>query len=544
MAQRVSYRGALFLLVLSSVAPPLFAAPPQAEQFFPPGGQLGQTVEIDVVGKFERWPPQVWVSRAGLTLTPIEKKGKFTAQVAPDATPGACWVRLYDHQGASSPIPWIVGTLPEQTEVEPNDRPEQAPHFATDPIVINGRLQARGDVDHFALHVSQGAVLVAEIESHCSLGSPLDATLQIVSTDGFVLAHNDDDRGLDPRIAFVAPRAGTYVVRVLGFPAAPNSSIALAGGPAFVYRLTITTHALLDYALPLAVRRNSSQTIELFGWNLPEESTQIEVVTSGRPEQITLSDPRFTNRLSLPVIDHLCLCEQEPNDRETATPVEIPFTLSGRIAAAGDEDCVRFSAKAGEKFFISVESRMLGFPLDPVLEVFTLQGKSLARVDDMGDDRDAAIDFTVPADGEYVVSLSDLHRSASPRHVYRLTVRRSEPDFQVTLADDHFSVKAGETLEIPVTVNRLYGFDQEIAIEALDLPPGARCEPVVSAAEGDSSKSVNLAIKTTSAPYSGVVRVVGRTTGAEPVIRQGAAAVAGKPLSLAELWLTVTSEKQ
>ena len=92
-----------------------------------------------------------------------------------------------------------------------------------------------------------------------------DATLQILSPVGFVLAQNDDERGVDPLLAFTAPTAGAYVVRTFAFPPTANSSINFAGGDAFVYRLTLTTEAFVDAALPMAVRANEDNRLALLG---------------------------------------------------------------------------------------------------------------------------------------------------------------------------------------------------------------------------------------------------------------------------------------
>ena len=117
-------------------------------------------------------------------------------------------------------------------------------------------------MDGFAVNLSRGQTLVASVEAARHLGSPMDAVLQVVSTDGFVLAQNDDDVGRDPRIVFEAPAAGTYIVRLFAFPATPDSSIRFAGGSAFVYRLTLTTGGFLDYAFPLAVGRDGPRIVE------------------------------------------------------------------------------------------------------------------------------------------------------------------------------------------------------------------------------------------------------------------------------------------
>ena len=117
-------------------------------------------------------------------------------------------------------------------------------------------------MDGFAVALTRGQTLVASLEAERHLGSPMDAVLQVVSPDGFVLAQNDDDIGRDPRIVFEAPSAGTYIVRLFAFPAKPDSSIRFAGGSDYVYRLTLTTGGFIDYAFPLAVGRDGPRAVE------------------------------------------------------------------------------------------------------------------------------------------------------------------------------------------------------------------------------------------------------------------------------------------
>lgn len=540
---RRSVHGWFLLLALAGVAgDTLRAAGPEVEQLFPAGGQVGATVALEALGKFDAWPVQSQASRRGVELVPEKDKGKFTAKIAADALPGLYWFRFHDAQGASAPAMFVVGFPPEVTEQEPNDDPAQPGKLPAGPIVVNGRLEKRGDVDHFAVQLTRGGQFVASIESHALLGSPLDATLQIVSADGFVLAHNDDSYGLDPRITFTAPSDGTYLVRVLGFPAATDQSIALAGGKTFVYRLTLTSGAFADYALPLAIPPDSSLPVTLFGPNLPSELKPLATPSVAQPDWVELSHPQLANVLRLPVAREPSVLEAEPNDRDRPQSIALPSLVSGRIETPGNDDCFRFTGVANQKLLLAVTSRVLGYPLDPVLEVFDASGKSLTKIDDAGVDRDATLEFAPPADGEYVVRVSDLHGTGSPRHVYYLRIAPAEPDYQLTLGSDRVSGKAGEKIEVPVSIARLHGFASELVIEMENLPPGATCEPVKSPTEGDAAKSVKLALQAGSEPFSGPVRVVGRIAPGDAPSRRATFSVAGKPLVLDELWLTILPE--
>jgi hypothetical protein len=216
-------------LVLIAMASRASAAPPTVNYFFPAGGQRGQTVETTAAGSFANWPANCWVNRPGLTVSPGKDKGKLSIAIAADATPGVYWLRLYDAEGAAAPQPFIVGTLTEASEQEPNDSPEKPQTLSSAAVTINGKLQKRGDVDAFSVGLTQGQTLVASLEAHRTLGSPVDPVLQIASSQGTVLAQNDDEREIDPQLAFVAPATGNYLVRVFGFPAAPIRKSACRG---------------------------------------------------------------------------------------------------------------------------------------------------------------------------------------------------------------------------------------------------------------------------------------------------------------------------
>jgi hypothetical protein len=516
------------------------AAPPQLKYFFPGGAQAGQTLDIEAHGKFDSWPVRAWVDQPGLSVSPKEKKGELSVTVAADATPGVYWLRIYSAEGTSSPAPLVVGNLPEMNEQEPNDSPAKPQELTSPNVVVNGRLRRKGDVDTFAVRVEKGQTLVAEIEAHRTLASPIDTLLEVVSSEGFVLAHNDDDQEIDPRIVFTAPASGVYQVRTFCFPATPNSTISLAGDDTSVYRLTIAVGGFWDYALPLAVT-GENQPVEAFGWNLPDDARQLIPRLLPESKQALLVDPRIANTLVLPLEAHPCIVANEPSTSGHPQAIQLPLTITGRIEAPRDKDAFRFSAKAGETINFRIESRALGFPLDSVLEVIDSQGKSLARVDDLGDNRDAQIAFAAPADGQYDLTVTDLHRQGGPRYVYRLSATIARPDFNLSLAADNFTVAAGQKLELPVTIERLQGFKQPIQVRIKGLPDGVTAEPALSQNEGDSAKSVKLVITAGDAPFTVPVRIVGTVTDSESPIHFAEATMSGRTRRAKDIWLTITA---
>ena len=124
--------------------------------------------------------------------------------------------------------------------------------------VVNGQLAKAGEVDIFRVALKRGQSLTAALDAQRPLGSPMDGVLQILTSDGFVLVECDDEVDLDPRLNFVAPSDGNYLVRIFAFPAVGTSNIGLAGGADYIYRLTLTTAGFLDHVLPLALPAGQS----------------------------------------------------------------------------------------------------------------------------------------------------------------------------------------------------------------------------------------------------------------------------------------------
>ncbi len=532
--------GLILLLTLELQAS---AAPPTVNYLYPAGGQRGQTVEATAAGSFAHWPPQCRVNRQGLTVTPAKDKGKVSIAVAADAVPGAYLLQFYDAEGAAAPQPFIVGTLAEASEQEPNDSPDKPQTLSSAAVTVNGKLQKGGDVDAFSMGLMQGQTLVASLDANRTLGSPVDAVLQIASPRGTVLAQNDDERGLDPQLIFVAPSTGSYLVRVFGFPAAPNTTIALAGADTYVYRLTITTGAFLDAAFPLAVAKDASTSLELIGWNLPDAATRRELRPAAGAETVEVFDPSLADSLTLPVEPHPSLVEIEPNPPEQSQLVQLPVTLTGRIGDRRDKDAYRFSAKKGEVLRFQIESRDLGYPLDSVLELFKAEGGApVARADDNAKQADADLTYTIPADGEYRIVVSDLYQHFGPRYVYRLRAKPAVPDFRLTIDAQAFTVAAGKPLEIPVKIDRQRNFAGEIAFQVEGLPPGASLATIKSLAKGDTAKTVKLVVTAGKEAFSGPIRIRGESTAAGgPMQREAEASLAKGAATMKELWLTVTA---
>jgi len=477
-----------------ALATSLVAAPPKVNHLFPAGGQRGQSIVVTAAGEFSNWPVQVWFDRPGLAATCDPEKGKLKIAIAADAAPGTYWLRIHDAEGAAALRPFIVGTLPEMEEVETNYIPSKL--SPTEPrITINGRLRKNGDEDGFLIPLQKGQTLVASLQAHSVLGSPLDAVLQVcemtLRTDpitrepqmeAFVSAQNHDAIGLDPQIAFTARQDGQYLVRLFAFPSEPNSTIGFAGGENCVYRLTLTTGGFVDHALPLALPRDEAQ-VRLAGWNLPEPAT-IDVPSGDEP-LAWLFHPDAAGAWPVPRITRPSIVATDASDPSQPQEVQLPVTVSGRLESANDADAFAFVGTKGQKVRVQVEARSLGFPTDATVALLDAAGQVVAEQDDTGrDDRDPTLSATLATDGQHRIVLRDLSGRGGLRMAYRLTIATPEPDFELSLAADSFVLAADKPLEIPLSVTGLEGFSESVEIRVLDLPKGVTAEPLSVQATG------------------------------------------------------------
>lgn len=514
------------------------AAPPTLQHLFPSGGKRGESVDVTAAGTFGKWPARIWVDRPGVEGVAEKDKGKFKITIAADAEPGVYWLRAFDAEGASSLRPFVVGMLDEVAETEPNEALDQGQAIAG-AAIVNGRLGKGGDVDTFQLELKSGQTLVAALDASRTLGSPMDAVLQVCDDRGFIIEQNDDAHGTDPMVVLQIPRDGRYFVRLFAFPATPNSTIGFAGSNDFVYRLTLTAAGFVDHAFPMAVPRSGSQDVQLFGWNLATDLKPLTIVAKDASRAATLFVPDIANEITLPAVDQSCVVATVESSPQQPQAIQLPAVISGQVEKDRDVDAFRFSATKGDKLLFRAESDSLGYLLDPLLTLVDSTGKVLGEVDDTSRERDCELAVTIPADGDYDLRIRDVYHHGGFRYVYRITATKSEPDFQLTLAQETFVLTPGKPLEVEVTVGRLRGFSDAIQITGVDLPAGVTVKPVTSEAKGDSSKKVKLELSAATGPAEGAFRISGMSGHADGPQRFAQFLPAGSREAIDQPWLTV-----
>jgi hypothetical protein len=85
---------------------------------------------------------------------------------------------------------------------------------------------------------------------------------------------------------------------------------------------------------------------------------------------------------------------------------------------------------------------------------------------------DSRVAFTAPADGEYLVRVSDSRGLGGNDYRYELVIRAPSSDFQVKVTAADLTINAGSGKEFSVVAERFDDFEGEIHIDVAGLPPG------------------------------------------------------------------------
>jgi hypothetical protein len=190
-----------------------------------------------------------------------------------------------------NPEVFMVDTLPEAFEKEPNNSPAAAQRVKL-PVIMNGRIDQPGDWDVFRFQGRAGQAIVAEVYAR-RLDSPLDSVLKLTDAKGQQLAFNDDydDPGAglethhaDSRILTTLPANGTYYLSL--------GDAQQKGGPEYAYRLRISAPRP-DFDLrvtPSSINVSGGLTVPITVHALRKDgfSGDIALALKGAPKGFTL----------------------------------------------------------------------------------------------------------------------------------------------------------------------------------------------------------------------------------------------------------------
>jgi hypothetical protein len=185
---------------------------PYASHVYPMAGNPGKVMDVEPVGSAKL------------------KKAKLSLKVPPQ--PGTRQVQLDIDGIKTNPVTFIVSTLPQALEQEPNDEPAKATRI-TLPAGINGRIGTARDLDHFVFAAKKGKAIAFELMARrfgTLLNSSLHGVLEIMDMKGNVLAASDlTHSGAEASLVFTPAVDADYILRVRDL----NSK----GGDSYVYHV-------------------------------------------------------------------------------------------------------------------------------------------------------------------------------------------------------------------------------------------------------------------------------------------------------------------
>lgn len=484
------------IFAYAGIDPDLPPAAPVVRSVFPQGGQRGTTVEVELSGQNLHDALAVEFAGRGVraeVLYSLGTKVKMRVALDPTAEVGRRDFRLTTGLGVYVGV-FDVGSLPEVQEKESNDD-FRKPEPLTLPVLMNGSLGSE-DWDHFRFRAAAGETLVFDV-SATRHGSRLDADLAILSTAGEELAWVDDTTIFgDPHLEYTFPQAGEYLVRVGSLTGGGN------------YRLTAGRLPYVRRTFPAGLGAGQTTTLMLSGTHLDlvDEVWMGDRAVRGKilgksskelraefrlPRQFAAGPSRvhashkglevaIPTEIRISDLPEVTVAAQ-PVSAASAIAVKPSLVVNGVIDQPKASHYFRFMAQAGERYTFSSESMKLGYHLDPTISVFDENGQKLAYADDPGgDDRsdefqlDVDLSHTFEKTGTYFVAIRDGMYRGGDQLVYRLTMRRMEPDFIVELRDPVKTFYQGQQDTIQVRVRRRAGWSTPVEVWAEGLPAGVQ----------------------------------------------------------------------
>lgn len=556
----------------------------QLHGVFPPGAKQGTKVEVVVSGLHLDGLSALHFSHPGIKAVQNAERAefakeklanphRFTVTIAADVPLGeydVCAIGLF---GISNPRRFVVSDQTEIIDATPAISPKDAKEVTLGSM-INGRV-TKDNAAYYKFQAKKGQRLLVDCFAY-RLDSRMDATLTLLDASGEELVTSRDVTRRDPLLDFTAPEDGEYIVKAYDY--------LYGGGENYVFRLTVHDRPHIDFIFPPAGLPGTTGEHVIYGRNLPGGTIAEDVVVDGRPlEKLTVQIPipddeasRSTlaprghvepvesgldqfnylletsegrsNPSALGFASEEVTLESEPanNDRKAPQKITLPCEIVGQFYPRGDEDWYTFEGKKGEIYWIEALSQQIGQSADPyvLLQRVKLDDKGVEQVtllqelDDHQPKRfgnrepyfptntdDPLYRFQVPEDGTYRLLVRDLYNRSrnDPRLVYRLAIRREQPDFRLFAVAETPSVNGGQvflwntllrkngTVPIRVFAFRRDGFNGPIIVSAEGLPAGVTA-PDVTIPAGQQNAYFLLSGDDSVSDWAGTITISGKAT--------------------------------
>ncbi len=508
----------LICFILSALA--LTAERPVIQHLLPAGGQAGQTVTVKLKGDFKPWPPQFWTDDPDISVEAAEEEGEITLKLPESLPSGPRLFRAFNQEGASEPRFFLVSSLTEQLEVEPNDHIADANTIDTLPRVINGEFGKRSDSDSYRINLAAGEWVIAELLAY-RLRSSIDALIQIIDPEGTKVALNHDYYELDPFLAYEAKQSGEHIVRVMGFEYPAKNGHHFGGGQNCVYRLKLHSGPYVACTHPQRFAPGKLTEVRYHGWGLAPLMEAIEPISLQIPATVPAGSrypvrlPRVDQEFVIHA-DSLPQWVESTNSSPGPQNISVPATVSGTLREDSEVDRYRISLEKDIPYRFQVQTRGPTHRLDPWLAIESLEGKVQTRHDDNNGRAAPQFEWTPKSSEDYQLAIGNLPGTGRSDFHYQITVEPTRADYSITFSTHNLELTAGQTNAFPIKITRQHGFDHPLTIRFQGLPVSVRQTGQTVPADGKET-TLELNPHPAAPTFYGPVELIARdeTTGAQ-----------------------------
>ncbi len=524
------------------------AQEPQLISLFPLGSRPGTVFKVDIRGQNLEGVYAIWLDCSDfraevLKLEPIDlgnkprgeqdEKGqaghRILVEVSIDqgARIGTHALRVISPRGVSNALWLQVNSEPIITERESALNTSTERQVVNFPVVINGRIGEKGEVDYYGFDAFQGQNLLFQVfPGNWPTRSPVPLLALYEPTGSWFdanrltrLTSNTQSILHTQNLSYAFKKNGQYLVEV--------GELNRQGGADYAYQLRIIP---VNHSTPsggeqwptrahqnlhwqernLARKIDAERLSELWSRTVkvPEkqESTGIKDSrglgnrsgTTTPPEEESMDPQAITGPVTRAV-------EQEPNGTSSqALEVGVPSIIEGVIERPGDVDYFKFRVKSGQKIAFEIETGRHPSLFNIWMHVLDSAGEKVLtnlykEVGGDGDDWlkkvEPKVIYTFEKDEECFLKIRDLtSRYGSAKFLYKVLIRPQIPhvgevkvNFKADLEgkesreENHLNLIVGRAIKLTVITEEEEGFDGEVAVLVENLPTGVHAFPAAVA---------------------------------------------------------------
>lgn len=358
----------------------------------------------------------------------------------------------------------VSNELTLHTTANPAMREEDSPALDRLPLVLNGRLAQRGEVDRYWLEAAKGQTLTVEARSGFA---PFDTVLVLLEPSGSwfdaqrlnPIAFNDEPLhfpGLDnsARLVYRFARPGRYALEVRAF--------AGQGGADYSYSLLVRAG---DFPHPplhppsTALWEERRFTRSTTGdWLLQLHRRGLASPPTATPETFSVAD--------------------------AGRPLPLPVYLTGRIAQPAEVHSYHLAIDKPQGIVIEVETPEATLPrFNPVVRLLDERGNEIVtnvytKLNNNGLYMMKMIQaksiVTLRSAGNYRLEVRDITTDcAAADFAYRILIRPQVPHIgKVVIASTPVNLPRGQAKPVAIQIEREEDFKGFASISVEGLPPG------------------------------------------------------------------------